>query len=287
MHTYTLVPQGGLKLGLGCSRLGSVNGASPREARALLHAALEEGVRVFDTANVYGQGDSEKAIGAAIAGHDDCVLISKAGKYHQLRRRMLGPLKGTMRSTVRRSVGARHQLSAARSTPLPARWDARHLVRSLEGTLRRLRREQVEVFMLHSPNVEVILNGEAVSALDSARAAGKIGCIGVSVDDVETALAALTDDRVGALQVPLHPGSASYDATLARANAAGVTIVGREIFGGVGALSSRNDAESFARHRIVEVVGDPRIDLPLVGTTRLASLRASTRAARDAGLNFL
>ena len=55
--------QSDLALGLGCSRLGSVNGATGTEARDLLQAALDQGVRFFDTSNIYAQGDSERYSG--------------------------------------------------------------------------------------------------------------------------------------------------------------------------------------------------------------------------------
>ena len=282
MDTDTLIRPGALHLGLGCSRLGSVSGASKDEARDLLQAALTEGFRVFDTSNIYGQGDSERLIGEAIAGYDDCVVISKAGKYVVWQRRALLPLKGVIRSTIRRSAGTRQRVSETRSKPMPTRWDARYLAKSVEGSLRRLRRERVEIFMLHSPGVDVIRAGEAVGALDTARSAGKIGQVGVSVDDVETALAALTDSRVSALQLPLHPGSSEYDDVVDRANKAGVAVIAREVLGGIGGLSSHEDPSSFARQRIAEVVQDPRITLPLVGATRMTSLTASASAARGA-----
>lgn len=285
MNSPLMVEPGSIRLGLGCSRLGSVGGASTDEASNLLRAALTQGVRVFDTSNIYGQGDSERLIGEAIRQHEGCLVISKAGKYVAWHRRGLLPLKGLIRATVRRSAGTRQRVSAARSKPMPTRWDADHLSASLEGSLRRLGREHIDIFMLHSPTAEIIRAGEAVGALYEARSAGKIGLVGVSVDDVETALASLADSRVGALQLPLRPGSSEYDGVLASANAAGVAVIAREILGGVNGPSSHKDPASFARQRISEVVQDPRITLPLVGATRLASLTASVAAARSAGLD--
>lgn len=283
MDPHMLTQPGALRLGLGCSRLGSVGGASKNEAWDLLQAALAEGFRVFDTSNIYGQGDSERLIGKAISRHADCIVISKAGKYVTWQRRILLPLKGVIRSTTRRSVGTRQRVSAVRSRPMPTRWDAGYLSKSLEGSLRRLGRERIDIFMLHSPGADIIRAGEAIGALDDARQAGKIGLVGVSVDDIETALVALTDSRVCALQIPLHPGSSGYGEVLAHANASGVAVIAREILGGVSGLSSLVDPVAFARERITEMVHDPRITLPLVGVTRLATLTASAVAARSIG----
>ena len=50
-------------LGVGCSRVGSIsNPVSMREVRATLEAAIDAGVNLFDTADVYGQGDSERLL---------------------------------------------------------------------------------------------------------------------------------------------------------------------------------------------------------------------------------
>lgn len=283
MDSRKEIQLGALRLGLGCSRLGSVGGASSDEARELLRTALAAGIRVFDTSNIYGQGDSERLIGEAIAGRDDCVVISKAGKYVAWHRRALIPLKGLIRLMVRRSPGTRQHVSAVRSKPMPTRWDAGFLARSLEGSLRRLGRERVDIFMLHSPGADVIRTGTAIGCLEAARMAGKVGIVGVSVDDVDTALACLADTRIRALQLPLHPECSDYEDVLIQAAASGVIVVAREILGGAGGLASRDNPATFAEQRIAEVVADHRIAIPLVGATRRASVTASAAAARGSG----
>ena len=55
-------------IGLGCSRFGSlVGGTDAQSARGLVEAALDMGVRHFDTADIYGQGDSERFLGRLLA----------------------------------------------------------------------------------------------------------------------------------------------------------------------------------------------------------------------------
>lgn len=80
-------------LGLGCSRLGSVNGVAGPDATRLLAAALDEGYRLFDTSNVYGQGDSERLIGNVIGNRSDCLVCTKGGKYLPFSKRILVPVK--------------------------------------------------------------------------------------------------------------------------------------------------------------------------------------------------
>lgn len=280
--TQPILPEGTLALGLGCSRLGSVNGASGEEARALLHLALEQGIRFFDTSNIYAQGDSERYLGEIVASRDDCVICSKGGKYLSLPRKLLVPFKGALRSLVRRSAGARGGVARARSQPMPTRWDAGFLTRELEASLKRLRRERIDIHMLHSPAAAVLERGDAVAALEAARLAGKIGRVGASVDDPEAARAALADPRVQVLQLPLHDGDTAYDAILAEAASRGVAIVAREILGGPRAISGAVDVASSAEARIRSVTARPDIAVTLIGTTKPAHLRQAVAAARSA-----
>lgn len=277
-----LTPPNALPMGLGCSRLGSVNGATRDESLAVLRHALDQGVCFFDTSNIYGQGDSERLLAEALAGRDDCIISSKAGKYLRWHWRVLVPLKAVLRESANRSPKAGQQVANARAKPMPVRWDSGFLARSLEGSLRRLKRERIDVFLLHGPPVDVIRAGEAVSALELARTAGKIGVVGVSVDDAETALACLTDERIQLLQVPFLPGSFDYCDVVTRAAQAGISVVAREILGGAATISGQHDSRSVARARIIEVVRDPQISLPLVGATRIETLAASIEAVREA-----
>ena len=283
LHTLdSLLATGALPIGLGASRLGSVNGATPAEAHALLSAALDEGIRFFDTSNIYGQGDSEQLIGKTLGQRDDCAVCSKAGKYLDWKKRLLTPLKGALRRMTRRSEKTRKTVAAARAKPMPTNWDPSFLIRSLEGSLRRLNRPRIEIFMLHSPDSEVLRRGDAIDALERAQTAGKIGVIGVSVDDVKTAETALQDKRILALQIPLRPGETDFDAiSLAAANS-GVDIIAREILGGVLASNAITNTQNFAQNRIIEMIERPEIALAIIGTTRMSNLRASIASARMA-----
>lgn len=269
-----------LPLGLGCSRLGSVNGASKDQSRHLIHSAYEGGVRFFDTSNIYAQGDSEKLLAEVLGRHQDVVICSKAGKYLNWKKRLLVPVKGLLRGLVQSSAQARQGVAAARAKPMPTCWDPAYLTRSLEGSLKRLGREQIDVFMLHSPDAEVIAQGTAIDALHRAQQAGKIGLLGVSVDDVPCMQACLSDSRIQVLQVPLHPGDDSFHAVCEQAYQQGVAIVAREILGGAAAIQGARDPRKIAQACIARAVRDPMVSLPLVGTTKLHNLQASLDAAR-------
>ncbi|MCI1112885.1 aldo/keto reductase [Stenotrophomonas geniculata] len=267
------------QLGLGCSRLGSINGLAGPDATRLLAAALDEGYRFFDTSNVYGQGDSERLIGNAIGNRSDCLVCTKGGKYLPFSKRILVPVKGLIRLVARGSNTARNGVSSLRSQPLPTRWDTDFISAAIDGSLRRLRRDAIDVYLLHSPQESALRNGEAIQALHNAQQAGKIRVVGVSVDDVGTAMAALADPRVGALQLPFHPGSHEYDQVMAQALKQGVKIIAREVLGGQSGIAAAQNPSAFATARIQELHDDPRIATVLVGTTKISNMKVAARAA--------
>src|SRR4030088_3504948 len=64
---------------LGAMNFGSLGRTTQDEVTAMVDAALERGINLIDTADMYGQGESEEMVGKAIAGRrDDIVLATKA-----------------------------------------------------------------------------------------------------------------------------------------------------------------------------------------------------------------
>ncbi len=276
------LPAAALPIGLGCSRLGSVNGASGEEARAIISRALDGGIRFFDTSNIYGQGDSERILGDLLSKRDDCIICSKAGKYLDWKKQALVPLKGLIRATVRKSAKASESVQSARAKPMPMRWDSSFLTKSIEQSLKRLRRERIEMFMLHSPPAQVIKDGQAIETLERLRNSGKLGFIGVSVDDVESANACLRDARIQALQIPVRPGEVAFNEVVDAAASSGVAVIAREILGGHSVVSRAKDPLAFSDARISEMIAHPSISVALVGTTKMNNLNAILRSALNA-----
>lgn len=273
-------PSDALRLGLGCSRLGSINGATGLEARNLLHVALDEGLRFFDTSNIYGQGDSERYLGNVVGNRADCIICSKGGKYLSLQKRLAVPLKSAARIASRNFDGVRDSVGQARSQPLPSFWDGPFLSRSIEASLKRLRRDRIDIYFLHSPPTLALTRGEAIATLEWARQAGKIGLIGVSVDDPCAMKAALDDPRVSVVQVPQRLGDSSYDDLILRAHRQGVPVIAREILGGAQGYSVCNRPSVSVTQRITDVLRQPEIALPLIGTTKIEHLKVAIHAAR-------
>lgn len=266
-------------IGLGCARLGSLLGPTSESSVALVKEALDLGVAYFDTANIYGQGESERILGQVIGDRRDVVICTKIGKYLSPLRRALMPLRSVIKATAAASANVSKSIKKERSKPMPTCWEPAYLRRSIDGSLKRLGRESVDVMMLHSPSAGALRKGDAIGALEAAYKSGKIRMIGASVDDVAAAEAALEDDRIRILQVPLHPEATAFDDVLTRAHSQDVLIIAREILGGPNAVSALRPEDVAQRLRAVRAL--PEVTVPLVGTTKINHLRSAVRALSE------
>jgi aryl-alcohol dehydrogenase-like predicted oxidoreductase len=79
-----------------------------------------------------------------------------------------------------------------------------YLRKAIEGSLRRLRTDYLDVFQLHSPPADVVARGEWEPTLEAMKRAGKIRYYGVSCDTIEAGLAALRYSGVSVVQFPLN-----------------------------------------------------------------------------------
>ncbi|MEU4552999.1 aldo/keto reductase [Micromonospora violae] len=136
-------------LALGAMNFGKLGHTTQDEATAIVDVALDAGINLIDTADMYSQGESEQMVGKAIAGRrDDIVLATKAGM----------PMGD-----------ARHQRGSSR------RW----LVTELDNSLRRLNVDHVDLYQIHrwDPTTS---DEETLSALTDLQRAGKIRYFGAS-----------------------------------------------------------------------------------------------------------
>ncbi len=122
------------------------------EATRLVDICLEAGVNMFDTADIYSQGQSEEILGAAIKGRRDKVLISTKGTF-----RMGGEAAGP------NSVGS-------------SRF---HLTNAVNASLKRLGTDFIDLYQLHGFDAMTPID-EVLNTLDDLVRAGKIRYIGCS-----------------------------------------------------------------------------------------------------------
>jgi aryl-alcohol dehydrogenase-like predicted oxidoreductase len=249
-------------LGLGCSRLGSlIAGRTRRESLSLIAAAVGAGITLFDTADIYAQGESERILGEALKSVDARV-VTKAGQRFPFADRLLHPLRGVGSRLFAHSSIARAAASAARAKPLPRNYRPEYLRRALVGSLARLRRDQADIFLLHSPSGPDLANGEALDCLSALKKEGLARCVGVSCEDQTTLSCVVLDKRVEAIEAPFGPNCQHLRAHLKRAAERGAIVIAREILA----------RDPQARRPAVEAalsfcLAEPAITIALIGTT--------------------
>ncbi|MGI6246559.1 MAG: aldo/keto reductase [Pseudochelatococcus sp.] len=156
---YRPLGKSGLKVPVLSFGTGTFGGSGPlfgnwgncdaTEARRLVDICLEAGVNLFDTADVYSDGASEEVLGETVRGRRDKVLLSTKASL---------PLGDGPND-------------AGSSRP--------RLIRAVEGALRRLRTDYVDLFQLHAFDAGTPVE-EVLSTLDALVRAGKIRHVGVS-----------------------------------------------------------------------------------------------------------
>jgi aryl-alcohol dehydrogenase-like predicted oxidoreductase len=138
-------------VGLGTNNFGMKLDAE--QSRLVVHAALDAGITLFDTADSYGA--SEERLGDALAGRrDDVVVATKFG------------------ADVRRRGNDNGEDWGARGS-------RRYVVRAVESSLRRLRTDWIDLYQLHRPDPATPIE-ETLSALDDLVHAGKVRYLGSS-----------------------------------------------------------------------------------------------------------
>lgn len=268
------------RLGLGCARLGSVLGRDQAEAHNLIQAAFDRGIRLFDTANIYGQGESELILGAALRGQrKQANIVTKAGQYFPAWMRAVKPLKRIITPLIRKNGAGRYMVSRVREARLPQDFSDRALSASIESSLRRLKTDYVDFFLLHSPPSDIITDGEALGSLEKLREAGKVVKIGISCEDIDQGLLALDDARVDAIEVPLWPSTAETERFLYRARCQRVFVIGRGLMSAAPSAAN-SDRWSAVRAALLSSLRRDEINRLLIGTTRLAHLHQVLDAAQ-------
>ncbi len=218
------------EFGLGCARIGGIFQGDAAGFVKLLSAARDSGINFFDTADMYSQGESEALIGRAFRGlRGRVVIASKAGYSLPKRRMFAARIKPILRPAIRLLGIRRDRLPASARGALAQDFSPEYLRKAVEGSLRRLRTDYLDLFQLHSPPADVVERGEWEPALDALKRAGKIRHYGVSCDSVEAGLAALRYPGVSSLQFPVNLFERrAAEALLPQSRVAGVAGIARE-----------------------------------------------------------
>ena len=150
------------ELGLGTWGL-SGDGYSPlpeAEQDGVIERALALGVTLFDTADSYGKGAMETRLGERLAAHPEAVIVTKLG-------------------TDREAVPPRKS------------FEPKFIRESFERSRERLKRDVIDIVLLHNPSMTTLGRGEAAGVLQELKDAGSIRAWGASVETIDVARLAI------------------------------------------------------------------------------------------------
>ncbi len=157
------------EVGLGTWQFGGDWGEmAPETANKILHTALDKGINFFDTADVYGGGKSESLVGDFLSSKDNQVYVATK----------LGRLEG-----------------------YPDDYSLELLRRCTENSLKRLKRDAIDLTQLHCIPRKHLETGEVFDWLRELKKEGKIRQFGASVETIEEALICLKQDDLASLQI--------------------------------------------------------------------------------------
>ncbi|GHH94182.1 aldo/keto reductase [Streptomyces capillispiralis] len=270
MHTRRIGDVEVSAVGLGAMPM-SIEGR-PDEARSLatLHAALDAGVTLIDTADAYHLGADE-------VGHNE-ILIAKALASHERGGEVLVATKG---GHLRPGDGSWTRDGS------PA-----HLKRACEASLRRLGVEAIGLYQFHRPDPRVPY-AESVGALRELLDEGKIRMAGVSNADPEQIRQAdeILGGRLVSVQNQFSPAFRSSEPELRLCDELGIAFLPWSPFGGISRAGELGSAHAaFARiaqahgvsaHQVclAWMLAKSPVVVPIPGASRPESVRDSVRAA--------
>ncbi|MBA2499647.1 MAG: aldo/keto reductase [Chitinophagaceae bacterium] len=116
-----------------------------------IHAALDAGINFFDTADFYGLGHSEDLIGKVLRGHKEVIIATKVGH---------------------REIDQKIILDYSKD----------YIIEACEESLRRLKRDVIDYYQLHSARLNHLENGECIEAMQLLVKQGKIRYWGLSLN---------------------------------------------------------------------------------------------------------
>ena len=185
-------------VGLGTWQLGADWGnVDQRQAQEILAASVEAGVTFFDTADVYGDGRSEQAIGRFRKDNPglDLTVATKMGR---------------------------------RLEQLPQNYTLSNFRQWVDRSRHNLGTDSLDLVQLHCPPSSVYSNSEVYDALDTLVSEGAIRNYGVSVERTDEALEAIRHEGTASVQIILNAFRLKpVDEVLPAAKAAGVGIIAR------------------------------------------------------------
>jgi aryl-alcohol dehydrogenase-like predicted oxidoreductase len=159
------------EVGLGTWQIGGSWGTvEDKTAMEILRTATQAGITFFDTADVYGDGRSERFIGKFLKDHPEKVFVAT-------------------------------KLGRGSSPGWPQNFTPEAMIKHTENSLSRLGLERIDLIQLHCIPKEVLADGAVFDVLRELKSQGKIADFGASVETVDEGLICLKEKGIASLQV--------------------------------------------------------------------------------------
>lgn len=185
-------------IGFGAMTIGGIFGpVDDAVSIQALHAAVDAGIRFIDTSDAYGAGHSERVIGRFLrerSERDRLIICTKGGNNMETGARNFAPdyIRGC-----------------------------------LEGSLKRLGIEAIDLYLLHNPSLENLRAGDSFEVLEKAQTEGKIKHWGVSLNTIPECEFAIACGQPAVLQMEYNLLEREAEGVFAKAHAAGVGVISR------------------------------------------------------------
>jgi len=125
--------------------------ADDRVSIKAIHAALDAGINFFDTADIYGLGHSEDILGKTLNDKKEILIATKVG-------------------------------NVSRNDQFTVDYSKEYILKACEASLKRLRREVIDHYQLHSARISHLENGECIEAMQQLQQQGKTRYWGISLN---------------------------------------------------------------------------------------------------------
>jgi aryl-alcohol dehydrogenase-like predicted oxidoreductase len=125
--------------------------ADDRQSVKAIHASLDAGINFFDTADIYGLGHSEELLGKTLGKEKHIIIASKVG-------------------------------NVARNEQFTTDYSKQHIIYACEKSLRRLKRDTIDYYQLHSARLQHLKDGDCMNAMQQLQQQGKIRYWGLSLN---------------------------------------------------------------------------------------------------------
>ena len=238
------------EIGFGGARIGGLLAQDGGRATSLrtLEAACDAGINFYDTADMYGQGQSEILIGKAFRKKRSQIFIATKGGYCLPAGKKFIQLIKPFAKPIVRAIGLRRSaVRTASSGTISQDFSPDYLRKAVEASLRRLRSDYIDLYQLHSPPRDELLGSslqDALALLARLKAEGKIREFGIALDSVNDAALCLNMEGIASLQIPFGlMDPEALDGVFDKVSEHRYGIITRGCFGGGALKQSLTEAD--------------------------------------------